>query len=184
MLTVSVGGVHWVCMKTIFSIIFGLLISLGAVSTASAQVYYSYNGNYQNNYQYTNQYSNNSSYYYTSGCYTYYHNGYTGNTTITGYTCQNQNYTYTQPVTQTYYTSPYYTYSYSNGSWCNTNTGYGYNYGTYGNNYNYTYDNYSGGQVYTPTSNCYYVNGVYSCYLMQEKSTQTVALTDDRPLRW
>jgi hypothetical protein len=85
-----------------------------------------------------------SSYYYTSGCYTYYYNGYTRTTTVTSYNCQNyvtpQQYypyysyypattqyystysypvqtTYTSPVTYTTPVSQYQTYSYCNGSW-------------------------------------------------------------------
>lgn len=122
-----------------------------------------------------------SSYSYTSGCYTYYYNGYTRTTTITSYNCQtNSTYypvttypvnTYTYPYSTTIApSSQYYTYKYCNGSWqlsyygnnnCsnifNWNTGYnGYTgyYGTY-NNYNYGYNNY--------TSNCYYVNGYQVC---------------------
>ncbi len=123
-----------------------------------------------------------ASYSYTSGCYTYYYNGYTRTTTITSYNCQTNNNTYypvtTYPVnTYTYPysttiapSSQYYTYKYCNGSWqlsyygnntCSTifnwNTGYNSYYGTY-NNYNYGYNNYN-----NYTSNCYYVNGYQVC---------------------
>jgi hypothetical protein len=179
-------------MKTIISITFGILLSLGTVSVASAQVYYSYNGNYQNTYQYqyTNQYTNTSSYYYTSGCTVYYHDGYTNTERYVRSTCQNQNqntYTYTQPVTYTYYTQPTTYTSYTNTSYNNTSYNnspyytYGYNRSTgtwypgYSNqngiisslfNTNNTYydtNTYSGGTGYTSPTNCYYVNGYYAC---------------------
>ncbi len=106
-----------------------------------------------------------ASYYYTSGCYTYYYNGYTRTTTITNYNCQS-NYTITYPSSQ------YYTYNYCNGSWkasyygynnCNNifnwGSGYaGYN-GYYGTYNNYSYNNYSN---YVPT--CYtYAGGYQVC---------------------
>lgn len=118
-----------------------------------------------NNYNYYNNYSNTQpqtvySYYYTSGCYTYYYNGVTRSSSITSYNCQTQptysysqntqpTYTYyTQPTTYTYYTQPTYTYSTYPSYY--TNTGY--------NSY------YNSGNVYTPTNPCYYINGVYTCY--------------------
>lgn len=171
-------------MKTIISLTFGLLLALGATQTASAQVYYSYNNNYQNTNQYSNQYnSSQSSYYYTSGCNQYYHDAYTNTERYVRSVCQNQNqntYTYTQPVTYTYYTqpttytsysnsysnSPYYTYGYnrSSGTWYpNYNNNGGTIYSLFSNNNNY-YNDYNNGFVYTPTTNCYYISGVYSCY--------------------
>ena len=171
-------------MKTIISIIFGTMLALSATSTASAQVYYSYNGNYQNSYQYTNQYTNNSSYYYTSGCNQYYHDAYTNTERYVRYVCQNQNqnsYSYVQPVTYTYYTQPTYT-SYSNTSYNNSpyyTYGYSRSSGTWypgysnqngiisslfnTNNTYYDTNTYSGGTGYTSPINCYYVNGYYAC---------------------
>lgn len=156
-------------MKKIITLTFGLFLGLSMASTASAQVYsqtypngYNYNTTilycsgayggygYNNNYNCGNNYNN--SYTYTSGCYTYYYNGYTRTTSIVSYNCQNS-YTYTNPTTYTYYTSPYYTYQYSHGTW----------YPQYSNNYFYGYGNYSNGYVYTPQTNCYYVNGYYTC---------------------
>lgn len=129
-----------------------------------------------------------ASYSYTSGCYTYYYNGYTRTTTITSYNCQTSSNTY-YPVT-TYptntYTYPYsttiapssqyYTYSYCNGSWrasyygnnnCSSNifnytsTGYNGYTGYYGTYNNYGYNNY-GYSNYVPT--CYtYTNGSQVC---------------------
>lgn len=171
--------------KTILTTAFGVLLTLSGISATSAQVYYSYN----NNAGYTNTpctgvYPNYctgyipSSYYYTSGCNQYYHDGYTNTERFVRNTCQTQpTYTYTQPVTYTHYTqpttytsynsysaSPYYTYGYnrSTGSWypgyTDTNI-----YSLFGNT-NYYNNNYNNGVVYTPTTNCYYVSGVYSCF--------------------
>lgn len=209
-LTTDTGSVEWEYMKTIISLTFGLLLAISGATTVSAQVYsaslsyYPYNSNYNTNYtsnrpsncMYATTYPNtgcdsqnnyHASYYYTSGCYTYYYNGYTRTTSIISNSCQNQNsYTYTTPTNYSYYTSPYYTYNYSNGSWSPsysnnmygnnngyTNTGYGYNYGTnytYDTNYNYgyNYDNYDYGSyngfVHTPQNPCYYTtDGYYTC---------------------
>ncbi len=120
-------------------------------------------GNYNNNYNnyYNQQAQTVYSYYYTSGCYTYYYNGVTRTSSVSSYNCQTQpTYTYTQPTQQTYtyYTQPttytYYTqptYTYTTYPSYYTNTGY--------NNY------YNSGVVYTPTTNCYYSTyGVYTCY--------------------
>ncbi len=114
-----------------------------------------------------------SSYYYTSGCYTYYYNGYTKTTSITSYNCstiysQPEYYTidtnYTYPVTYSYTpASQYYTYSYCNGSWtlsyygangCNSIFNYG--------NTNYTNNGYYRAQNYN-NYNCYYMNGYLTC---------------------
>ncbi len=165
-------------------------VLLGAVATASAQtIYASYGGynaynttgcRYSMIYPYSGcttvqQPTTVYSYYYTSGCYTYYYDGVTRNSVITGNSCQNQNtyqntYSYVTPTTNTYYnnqqyyTSPYYTYGYASGSWYpgyNGSVLFG-NYGStyYNSNYNNTYNN---GVVYTPTNPCYYINGYYTC---------------------
>jgi hypothetical protein len=154
-------------------------MTLSAFSTASAQVYYSYNNGYgyNNTYQYQN--TTQASYTYTQGCYTYYYNGQTNTTSIIGSTCQSQNvysyttpvsytyvtapttYTYTQP-TQNYYqnsyqSSPYYTYGYSNGSW----------YPRYNNSligdFLFGNSSYDTGYVPTPTTYCYTAGGYYVC---------------------
>lgn len=185
-LTHSSGSVEWEYMKTIISLTFALMLTLSLAETASAsQVYYSYNGGSQNRYQdmyqntyqntYQNSYQNNyqTSYSYTSGCYTYYYNGYTQATSITSYNCQNQNtYTYTSPVTYTYttpikysyYTSPYYTYGYerSTGSWYPAYNNSVYNNGRTDTDYGYYYGN-NNGNSYIPSNPCYYANGYYTC---------------------
>ncbi len=130
-------------MKKIISIAFGVaMLAFGSVSTASA--YYRAHPTNSYNYQYVNV---QPSYYYTAGCYTFYHDGGTGSNTVTSYNCQTYTYTqpvttYTQPVTQTYYASPYYTYLYNTvlNSWSPssyystgyTNTGYDNYYSNYG----------------------------------------------------
>ncbi len=113
---------------------------------------------------YTSQTINNS-YTYTSGCYTYYYNGVTRNSTIISYNCSNtysNNYTYTYPTQTYYYTaptsyvSPHSTYCYKNGTWypasnskCND----------YHNNF--TLSNYGGGYTDTGYGNNYYGNSNY-----------------------
>ncbi|MEN9881293.1 MAG: hypothetical protein RLZZ308_476 [Candidatus Parcubacteria bacterium] len=206
-------------MKKIIALSFGLLV-LSGVSIASASTYYygsSYNHGTvcsQDAYQCPNgtwvgrtgsncQFvcsgtSNNTyqqSYTYTSGCYTYYYNGQTRTTSVLRYTCgngyyNNNNYSYTYPVTTSYpstnyytYTNPssYYTYSYCNGSWtpsyygsnssnCNSIWDYLGNYtNSYSNaNYGYNYNSYNYG--YTPYQYGYntYNYNTYSsgCYYL------------------
>lgn len=93
------------------------------------------------------------SYTYTSGCYTYYYNGYTAATSIVSYNC-GQSYYPTQPVyTQPAISTPtqYYTYRYSNGAWYpnyNYNTT-NYNYGYTTPIYNYTNTGYNYGCQYS-----------------------------------
>lgn len=116
---------------------------------------YTYNCN-----NYTNSYNN--SYTYTNGCYTYYYNAYTRQSTIISYNCQQ---TYVQPITytytypaqyQNYYTQPNYVYQYSHGSWYRPQYYNQMNYGNYGyTNTNY-YNSYS--------NNCYWQNGYQICY--------------------
>lgn len=163
-------------MKKIFTLTFGLLLTISATQLVSAQVY-SYNTPYYNNSQsYCGNYGyyncgnqTAASYYYTSGCYTYYYNGHTRTTSTISYNCRSQQtYTYIQPTTYTYYTTPYYTYSYQrdSGSWYpsyynTTNTGYNNTY--YYGNYDYGYNNYNDGFVYTPSVNCYYQGSYQIC---------------------
>ncbi len=96
---------------------------------------------------------NQNSYYYTSGCYTYYYNGFTRTTSVTSYNCQ------TLPNITSYNTSPgYYTYQYNNGYWTPSNYNTQQNY--WGGNSYYNYGNYYYG---------YYNNNSYgsTCYYSQ-----------------
>lgn len=112
---------------------------------------------------------NQSSYYYTSGCYTYYYNGLTRTTSISSYNCattytQPEYYTvdtaYTYPVTYSYLPgTQYYTYSYVNGSWVpNIGNVIGSGLQTIGRTIN-TFG------TYLTNQNCYYsyFSGTYVC---------------------
>lgn len=156
-------------MKKIISLAFTTLLAISAAVTVSAYTYGTPNYSYDNTncvipmmYPYYNTgCTTPSSYYYTSGCYTYYYNGYTRTSSIVSYNCQTTNHTYVAPITQYYYTSPYYTYSYTNGSWYPSYT---YSYGNYDNTNYYDYTNYNNGYVYTPRTGCYYTaSGYYAC---------------------
>jgi hypothetical protein len=162
-------------MKHIKLFLIPLLVSLGFFGTAFAQ--YNYQG-YQNS-NYTT---------YTSGCYTYRYDTYTGVSTIIGNTCnqnqqnygQNTTYQYVAPITYTYTVPPVTTYQNTNGYATNNYTNQyqnyqwyypsqtqtGYNTQYYNQNYTYNgqYQNY--GQNYT---NQYYnqnytnQNQLYGC---------------------
>jgi hypothetical protein len=153
--------------KTILTTAFGILITLGGLSTASALVYDPYLGS-NTNYIYCSSYSTygcynptyQKSYYYTSGCYTYYYNGMTQQVSVTSYNCQTQQQTSYYP----YSSSQYYTYGYNrnNGTWYpryNNNGGSLYQNQDYYNYYGYNNTN----VVYTPVNPCYYSNGYYIC---------------------
>lgn len=167
-------------MKKILTLIFSIALVSSVTSLASAQMY-SY-GNQNNNYcgTYGNygcsssqQYQVNS-YYYTSGCYTYYYDGYRLSSSIVSYNCQQTNtnynyqYTYTYPqqyqsnYVSPYYVSPYYTYKYSNGSWYPSYIDVTNNNGYTNTNYNTSYYNsYNEGSY---SNNCYWQNGYQVCY--------------------
>lgn len=132
-----------------------------------------------------------SSYFYTSGCYTYYYNGTTNKTSIlsnqclTNYNNNYNNYTanydiYSYPNVSYYYTAPstYYTNTspYTSAYYYqNTQTDPTYSYPTYYTNYNSgyntSYNNYNVGYTdtgyanyYTQPSSCYWQNGYQVCY--------------------
>ena len=202
-------------MKTIFTTIFGISLAFSAIFTASAQTDYSYTQNINsyrgnNNICTMDAYTCpngttvgrtgyncqfvcsgtgasivNNSYSYTSGCYTYYYNGYTRKTSVTSYNCQNNyqtNYTYTQPYYQTnytytqpyyqnsyYYTSPSYTYQYSDSSWypssnCNNYNNSSYYYNTGCTNTGYDNNNYNYGYNNPYQTGCYLISGYQVCY--------------------
>lgn len=120
-----------------------------------------------------------NSYTYTSGCYTYYYDGYTRSSSVVSYNCSNNyntynntygnyaytapsayyytapsSYYYTTPSSYTYNTSPYSTYQYQSYYYPSTYSTTGYTdtgYTTYTNNYNYT-------------QGCVYVSGYQVCY--------------------
>jgi hypothetical protein len=104
-------------MKNVLTGLLFSFIFIGLFTHTHAQVYTSYIPIDQR--KCAQMYPNNcaqQSYYYTQGCYTYYYNGVTNTTTLTGNSCQvNQNqysnqyiysypstYTYTQPSYQTF----------------------------------------------------------------------------------
>lgn len=119
----------------------------------------------------------NSSYFYTSGCYTYYYNGTTNRTSIMSNNCATTNYTnynygsYTYPSNTYYYTLPTTSYYNTSYTYPYTTTYYSYPSSYYYNNvgytdtgYNTTYYYGNNNYIYTPTNSCYYVNGYYMCY--------------------
>jgi hypothetical protein len=166
-------------MKKIISIALGLTFATTLIGTTFASYNYNSNGTYctqdayvcpdgtsvgrtGSNCQFvcpSTPTTTNNSYTYTSGCYTYYYNASTLNTSVVSYNCSNNynnnynnnnynnnynnGYTYTAPSTSyyyyttpsSYYTSPYYTYQYQNGSWYPSNS---YNNTSYTSSY-YTY---------------------------------------------
>lgn len=178
-------------MKAIKHLFFGILLTVGAISVASASYVYPYTQTYG---AYTNNsiYTVSPSYYYNDGCYSYFYNGTTRNVSIIGYLCSNTNYNsnynyntnanyntgylhYTQPTTNTsyyytvpttYYTYPSYTYTYQNTD--------AYSYQPYYNSYNYNvgytdtgYNNYSyynNNYNYSYQNSCYWQNGYQVCY--------------------
>ena len=124
-----------------------------------------------------------SSYFYTSGCYTYYYNGTTNSTSILSNQCSNNynnnynNYTinydtYSYPNVSYYYTVPNtyssYPYYYQN---TQTYPTYPTDYVYYNSSYNTNYNNYNVGYTdtgyanyYTQPSSCYWQNGYQVCY--------------------
>lgn len=177
-MTRSVISIELKYMKTIKHFLLGAIVGLGFLTTVSAGYYYPNSQTYTNN-------SNNSvyivtpSYTYTSGCYIYYYNGTTRNSSVIGYSCTNNNYSnnytnYTYPVTSnytytvpsTYYTnsysvpSTYYTNTYSNpynSSYYYQNTAtYPTTYTTYDTGYNNAYYYYNTGYTDTGYNNTYY----------------------------
>lgn len=91
-----------------------------------------------------------ASYTYTSGCYTYYYDGYTAATSIVSYNCGQPYYptqpVYMQPVIST--PTQYYTYRYSNGVWYPSYNYNPINYGYTNTGYNYTNAGYNYGCQY------------------------------------
>ena len=114
--------------------------------------------NYSYGYQYPETYPTmyyQQSYQYTSGCTIYYFNGYNGQTTAIGTTC-NPNYY----PSATYYQDTNSYYQYQNNGWNNQNTYYNCGY-SYSGMYSYYVNNDI--NCRPMNTSCYYTNGITIC---------------------